>query len=95
MEQEQVSWFNSLIRIDKPIFLKEWFEIGISKVKHFQPRIDNFLTLKDFDSKHDLRVHPLSFYGVLSAVINPFAKKIITDTAERNYYFVTLSENFF
>ena len=33
--QEQFLWFNSLIRIDnKPIFFKEWFEIGISKVKH-------------------------------------------------------------
>ena len=71
--------------------IKEWFEIGISKVKHHQPGINNFLTLKDFDSKHDLRVHPLIFYGVLSAVINPFAKKI-TDTAERDYYFITFSE---
>ena len=63
------TWFNSLTRIgNKPIFLKEWSEIGMSKVKHLQPGINNFLTLKDFDSKHDLRVHPLSFYGVLSAV---------------------------
>ena len=69
MDQEQVSWFNSIIRIgNKPIFFKEWSEKGMSKDKHLQPGINNFLTLKDFDSKHDLRVHPLSFYGVLSAV---------------------------
>ena len=60
---EQVLWFNSLIRIDnKPIFLKEWFEIGISKVKHLQSGNYNFLTLKDFASKHDLRIRQVSFY---------------------------------
>ena len=52
--QEQFLWFNSLIRIDnKPIFLKEWFEMGIFKVKHLQSGNDNFLTIKDFVSKHD------------------------------------------
>ena len=35
--------------------------IGISKVKHLQSGNDNFLTLEDFASKHDLRVCPLSF----------------------------------
>ena len=52
----------------KNFFFKEWFEISISKVKHVQTGNDNFLTLKDFASKHDLRVRPLSFYGLLSAV---------------------------
>ena len=66
---EQVLWFNSLIRIDnKPIFLKEWFEIGTSKVKHLQSGNYNFLTLKDFASKHDLRIRQVSFYGLLPAV---------------------------
>ena len=83
--QEQFLWFNSLIRIDnKPIFLKEWFEIGISKVKHLQSGNDNFLTLKDFASKHDLRVRLLSF--LLSAVKQ--IHKNVTDTAEtRDYTF--------
>ena len=91
--QEQVLWFNSLIRIDnKPIFLKEWFEIGISKVKHLQSGNDNFLTLKDFAFKHDLRVRPLSFFGSLSAVKQ--IRKNVTDTAEtRDHTFETLSEN--
>ena len=90
--QEQFLWFNSLIRIDnKPIFFKEWFEIGISKVKHLQSGNDNFLTLKDFASKHDLRVRPLSFFGLLSAVKQ--IRKNVTDTAEtRDYTFETLSE---
>ena len=83
--QEQFLWFNSLIRIDnKPIFFKEWFEIGISKVKHLQSGNDNFLTLKDFASKHDLRVRLLSF--LLSAVKQ--IHKNVTDTAEtRDYTF--------
>ena len=91
--QEQFLWFNSLIRIDnKPIFFKEWFEIGISKVKHLQSGNDNFLTLKDFASKHDLRVRPLSFYGLLSAVQR--IRKNVTDTAEtKDYNFETPSEN--
>ena len=90
--QEQFLWFNSLIRIDnKPIFFKEWFEIGISKVKHLQSGNDNFLTLKDFASKHDLRVRPLSFFGLLSAVKQ--IRKNVTDTAEtRDHTFETLSE---
>ena len=90
--QEQFLWFNSLIRIDnKPISFKEWFEIGISKVKHLQSGNDNFLTLKDFASKHDLRVRPLSFFGLLSAVKQ--IRKNVTDTAEtRDHTFETLSE---
>ena len=76
--QEQVLWFNSLIRIDNEhYFFKEWFEISISKVKNLQSGNDNFLTLKDFASKHDLRVRPFSFYGLLSRIC-----KNITDTAE-------------
>ena len=85
--QEEFLWFNSLIRIDnKPIFFKEWFEIGISKVKHLQSGNDNFLTLKNFASKHDLRVRLLSFFGLLSAVKQ--IRKNVTDTAEtRDYNF--------
>ena len=57
-----------------------WFEGGISKVKHLQPGNKNFLTLKDFASKHDLRVRPLSFYGLLSAVKQ--IRNNVTDTTE-------------
>ena len=84
--QEQFLWFNSLIRRDKPIFFKEWFEIGISKVNYLQSGNDNFLTLKDFASKHDLRVRLVSF--LLSAVKQ--IHKNVTNTAEtRDYTFET------
>ena len=68
----------------KNFFFKEWFEISISKIKHVQTGNDNFLTLKDFASKHDLRVRLLSF--LLSAVKQ--IHKNVTDTAEtRDYTF--------
>ena len=76
----------------KNFFFKEWFEISISKVKHVQTGNDNFLTLKDFASKHDLRVRPLSFYGLLSAVQR--IRKNVTDTAEtKDYNSETPGEN--
>ena len=65
-------------------------ETGTSKVKHLQPGINNFLTLKDFDSKE----YTLSAFTLYYQLLNPFAKKI-TDTPERDYYFVTLSEKHF
>ena len=60
--------FDEIKTKEKRLKRKERFEISISKVKHLQSGNDNFLTLKDFASKHDLRVRPLSFYGLLSAV---------------------------
>ena len=69
-----------------------WFEGGISKVEHLQPGNNNFLTLKDFASKHDLRVRPLSFYGLLSPVKQ--IRNNVTDTAEtRNDDFETEWQN--
>ena len=51
---------------------------------HLQSGNDNFLTLKDFASKHDLKVRLLSF--LLSAVKQ--IHKNVTDTAEtRDYTF--------
>ena len=84
--------FDEIKTKEKRLKRKEWFEISISKVKHLQSGNDNFLTLKDFASKHDLRVRPLSFYGLLSAVQR--IRKNVTDTAEtKDYNFETPSEN--
>ena len=68
------------------------WNIGISKVNHLQSGNDNFLNLQNFASKHDLRVRPLSFFGLLSAVKQ--IRKNVTDTAEtlRDYSFETFSE---
>jgi hypothetical protein len=68
--QEQVLWLNSLIRINnKPIFFKDWLEKGITKVKHLQMTKNNaFLSLNAFASRYDLKLRPLDFCGLLSAV---------------------------
>ena len=60
----------------------------LHELNRLQSGNDNFLTLKDFASKHDLRVRPLSFFGLLSAVKQ--IRKNVTDTAEkRDYTFET------
>ena len=83
--QEQSLWFNSLKKIVLlSILIKEWFEVGISKVKHLKSENDNFLTLKDFASKHNLRVCPLHFFGLSSAVKQ--TRKNVADTAEMRLY---------
>ena len=41
---EQSLWNNSLIRIHNcPIFYREWFERGVTKVKHLKDTSSNFL----------------------------------------------------
>ena len=50
--------------------------MGIFKVKHLQSGNNNFLTLKDFASKHDLRVRPLSFFLVYYQLLNKLAKML-------------------
>ena len=80
--REQSLWFNSLIRVDnKPIFFKDWLEKGIKKVKHLQ-RTENkgFLSLNALASKYDIKLRPLSFYGLLSAVES--LRKTTTRAAE-------------
>ena len=60
----------------------------LHELNRLQSGNDNFLTLKDFASKHDLRERQLSFYGLLSAVKQ--IRKNVTDTAEkRDYTFET------
>ena len=65
----------------------------ISKVKHVQTGNDNFLTQRFcLQTDDDLRVRPLNFNGLLSAVKR--IRKNVTDTAEtKDYNFATLSEN--
>ena len=71
-------WHNSLIRIaNSPVFYKEWFLKGITKVKHL-------LSLTAFQNKHDMRVRPLTFYGIISA-IKFLHRQYATNQSETNY----------
>ena len=66
---EQSLWYNSLIRInDNSIFYKEWYRKGIIKVKHLRNRDENFLTLAEFQNKYNIKVQPLVYCGIISAL---------------------------
>ena len=62
-------WHNSLIRIgNKPVFYQDWFLKGISKVNHLMDDSFNFLSHTSFQSKYNLRVKPLTFFGMIAAI---------------------------
>ena len=91
VDQEQVSWFNSVIRIDnklKPIISKSGWKQVPSKLITFNQGSTIFWLWFWFQT---WLKNPLGFYDVLSAVKSALCEKI-TDTAERDYYSVTLSE---
>ena len=52
---EQILWHNSLVRIDNcPIFYREWFDKGVTKVKHLKDASNNFLSLAEMQRKYSL-----------------------------------------
>ena len=58
-----------LIRIEnKPVFSKDWHDKGVTKVKHLMDDSGNFLSLPAFQNKYNLKVRPLAFYGLTSAI---------------------------
>ena len=65
---EQSIWYNSLIRINNsPIFFKEWYRKGITKVKHLRNREGKFLTPPEPLNKYNIKVQPLVYCGIISA----------------------------
>ena len=66
---KQILWYNSLVRIDNcPIFYQEWFNKGITKVKHLKNASKNFLSLAEMQHKYSLNSCPLKHYGLMSAL---------------------------
>ena len=62
-------WHNSLLRIgNKPVFYQDWFLKGISKVNHLMDDSFNFLSHTSFQNKYNLRVKPLTFFGMIAAI---------------------------
>ena len=52
---QQILWHSSLIRIDNgPIFYQEWFDRGITKVKHLKNASNKFLSLAEMQHKYSL-----------------------------------------
>ena len=72
---EQMLWHNSLVRIDNcPIFYQEWFDRGITKVKHLKNASNNFLSLAEMKRKYSLNFCPLKYYGLMSALKSLWSK---------------------
>jgi len=51
-----------------PVFYKDWYAKGVTKVKHLMDDSGNFLSLPAFQNKCDLKVRPLVFNGLISAI---------------------------
>jgi len=64
----QSVWYNSLIRImDKPVFYKSWYQMGISRVNQIvKEQPSTFLSSTEFEDKYHTRVCPLKLYGMTS-----------------------------
>ena len=62
-------WYNSLVRVEnRPVFYKDWFLKGITKVEHLMDDSGKFLSLTTFQTIHDLTVRPLTFLGIISSI---------------------------
>ena len=54
-------WYNSLVRVEnRPVFFKEWFLKGITKVEHLMDESRKFLSLTAFHTTHNLTVRPFN-----------------------------------
>ena len=57
---EQILWHNSLVRIENsPIFYQEWFDRGITKVKHLKNASNSFLSLVEMQRKYKALIFAL------------------------------------
>ena len=66
---EQHIWHNSLIRIEnRPVFYKHLLLHGISKVAQLMTNSRSFLPLADFISTHNIRIQPIKYFGLISAL---------------------------
>ena len=62
-------WQKSLIRIqNKPVLYNDWISKGILQVKHLMDDSCNLLSLTAFQNKYGIKVQPLTFFGITSAV---------------------------
>ena len=49
-------------------FCEDWFTKGVTKIKHLMNDSGNLLSLPAFQTKYSLKVRPLVYYGLISAV---------------------------
>ena len=64
-------WYNSSIRIgNRPVFFfyKDWYVKGVTRVEHLWDNSTSFLTWTDFQNKYNLKIRPLDYFGIVSAI---------------------------
>ena len=82
-------WYNSLVRVEnRPVFFKERFLKGITKVEHLMDDSGKFLSLTAFHTTHNLAVRPLTFLGIVSSI------KLLQRYIPRNTRMLTKEESF-
>ena len=90
----QSLWHNSLIRImGKPIYYKNWHQSGIDYVNQIIKEKPNvFLSLNEFEQKYHIKVCPLTFCGIVSAVKTLWRKQnqALTQNAEKKESLATV-----
>ena len=67
----QSLWYNSLIRVmDKPVFYKSWYLMGISQVNQIvkEQQSSTLLSPTEFEKKYHTKAWPLTFYGMTSTL---------------------------
>ena len=90
----QSLWHNSLIRImGKPIYYKNWHQSGIDYVNQIIKEKPNvFLSLNEFEQMYHIKVCPLTFCGIVSAVKTLWRKQnqALTQNAEKKESLATV-----
>ena len=88
---QQPLWFNSLISIgNQPIFLKDWAEQGITKVKHLlKVNSDVSLSLSEPQIKFNFRPCQLKYYGIIAAVKQLSKSSNVTNNSTNYHPFST------
>ena len=67
--QSMSLWHNSLIRIEnRPVYYKEWYVKGITKVSHLMKDANTFLSFYEFNERYNIKANFLSFSGMVSSL---------------------------
>ena len=53
---------------NKPVFYKDWHSKGITRVKHLYGNSADPLSWSDFQNKYNLKVQPLTYFGIVPAI---------------------------
>ena len=62
-------WHNSLIRIEnRPVYYKEWYVKGITKVSHLMKDANTFLSFYEFNERYNIKTNFLSFSCMVSSL---------------------------